>query len=182
MLARELKEDFFKTHCRGSQFIEVPACFNDGAGQVSAHEFVLGALHLECGAALLFFLERHSADARDLLEPVLNTGEIQRTVSPAHFDQHQLGPARAALQIVHRIRSHQLALVDDDDLFTGLLDFRQDVRTQNNRVVACQAFDQITGLIDLLGIESGGRLVQDKHVGIVNNSLSQADPLTVALG
>src|SRR5205085_7070649 len=69
LLARELQEDFFKTHCRGPQFIEVPACFNDGAGQVSAHEFFLGALHLEYGATLLFFLERHSADARDLLKP-----------------------------------------------------------------------------------------------------------------
>jgi len=36
--------------------------------------------------------------------------------------------------IVHGIGGHQLALVDDDDLLAGLLDFRQDVRAQNNGV------------------------------------------------
>jgi len=83
------------------------------------------------------------------------------------------------LQIAHGIRGHQLALVDNDDTFAGLFDFRQDVGAQNNGVVAGEALDQVARLVDLLGIESGGRLVQNEHFGIVNDGLCQADPLAV---
>ena len=41
--------------------------------------------------------------------------------------------------------------------------------------------DQLARLDDLLRIEAGGRLVEDQHVGVVNERLRQADALPVAL-
>ena len=84
--------------------------------------------------------------------------------------------------MLHGIGRHQLALVDDDDLLAGLLDFGQDVRAENDGVIAGQALDQVARLVDLLGIEAGGGLVENQHVGIVNDGLRQADALAVAFG
>ena len=90
---------------------------------------------------------------------MLHHSGIEIAVAPRYFHEHGLGAARAALKIVHGVSRHQLALVDDDDLLAGLLDFRKDVRAENDGVIACEALDQVARLIDLLGIESGGRLV-----------------------
>src|SRR2546430_1563474 len=126
--------------------------------------------HLHCSVSGFFFVECHAVLACDLFELVLSSGGIQRVVSSGHFDQHQFGPARPALQIVHRIRSDKLALVDDDDPFTGLLDLRQYVRAQNNRVVAGETLDQVARLVDLFRIQSSSRFVQNEHVWIVNEA------------
>ena len=56
------------------------------------------------------------------------------------------------------------------------------MRAQNNRVVAGEALDQVARLIDLLGIQSGSRFVQNEYIRIVNDGLGQANPLTVAFG
>ena len=45
-----------------------------------------------------------------------------------------------------------------------------------------EALDQLAGLDDLLGVEAGGRLVEDQHVGVVQDGLGEADALAVALG
>ena len=86
------------------------------------------------------------------------------------------------MQIAHRIGRHDLAFVDDDHLLAGLADFGKDVRAQNDGVIAGQALDQVARLIDLLGIEARGRLVEDQHIGIVDDGLRQADALAVAFG
>ena len=75
-----------------------------------------------------------------------------------------------------------LPAVDDHHLLAGLLDFGQDVRAENDGVVAGQAADQRTRLVDLLGVQAGRRLVQNQHVGIVDDGLRQSDALPVALG
>ena len=108
------------------------------------------------------------------------SGGIQRAVSSGHFDQHQFGPARPALQIVHRVRGNELSFVDDDDPLAGLLDFRQDVRAQNDGVVAGEALDQVARLVDLFGIQSSSRFVQNEHVWIVNDGLGQPHALAIA--
>ena len=54
------------------------------------------------------------------------------------------------------------------------------MRAQNNRVFACEAVNQISGFRDLLGIESGGWLVENENVGVVNDGLRQANALPVA--
>ena len=80
------------------------------------------------------------------------------------------------------VRGDDLALADDDDLLADLLHFRQDVRAENDRVVARQALDQRPGLDDLLRVQAGGGLVQNQDVGIVDDRLRQSDALPVAFG
>ena len=59
---------------------------------------------------------------------------------------------------------------------------RQDVGAENDGVVAGQRLEQVADFDDLLRVETGGGLVQDQHVGIVDDRLRQADALPVALG
>ena len=68
------------------------------------------------------------------------------------------------LQILHGVRGDQFALVDDDDLLAGLLDFGKNVRAQKNRVIARETLDQIACLVDLFRIEPRGRLVENEHI------------------
>ena len=73
------------------------------------------------------------------------------------------------------------SLVDDDDALAGLTDLGKDVRAQDDRVVAAELLDQPARLDDLLRVEAGGRLVEDQHLGVVEQRLREADPLPVAL-
>ena len=52
------------------------------------------------------------------------------------------------------------------------------------RMIVCvpaSSLIELTRLDDLLRIESGGRLVEDEHLGIVQNRLREPDALPVAL-
>ena len=49
-------------------------------------------------------------------------------------------------------------------------------------VAAGQTFDQMADFDDLLGVEAHGRLIEDDHVGIVDQGLRQADALLIAAG
>ena len=46
---------------------------------------------------------------------------------------------------------------------------------------AAELANQLPGLDDLLRVEPGGRLVEDQHVGVVDDGLRQPDALPVAL-
>ena len=87
-------------------------------------------------------------------QAMLDGLRVERAIASFHFQHHRFGAARAILQIVHRIGRHQLALVDDDHLLAGLFHFRQDVRAQDDGVIARQAADQIARFVDLLGVEA----------------------------
>ena len=54
------------------------------------------------------------------------------------------------------------------------------MRAQNDRVIAGELFDQLPRLDNLFGIEAGGGLVEDEHIGVVNERLREADALPVA--
>ena len=41
---------------------------------------------------------------------------------------------------------------------------------------------RLARFVDLLGVEAGGRLVENQHVGVVDDRLRQADALPVAFG
>ena len=181
-LAGKLQEDFLEAHGRGTQFIQVPARFDHGARQIAADQPAFSALDLEDVASFALLFEDHFADAGNLFQTLLDRGEIEIAIAAADLDEDGFGPARAALQIVDGIRCDHLAFVDDDDLLAGLLDFRQDMRAQNNGVIAGEALDQIARFVNLLGIEARGRFVQNKHVGIMNDGLGQPDALTIAFG
>jgi hypothetical protein len=49
-------------------------------------------------------------------------------------------------------------------------------------MLAGEALDQFPNLLDLVRIETDGRLVEDDDIGIVDDRLRNADPLFVAAG
>ena len=79
---------------------------------------------------------------------------------------HRPGPLQPRRQVVRRVDGDDAALIDDDDPLAGLADLGQDVRAEDDRVLAAQLLDQAPGLDDLLRVEAGGRLVEDEHIGL----------------
>ena len=45
---------------------------------------------------------------------------------------------------------------------------------ENNGVLARQVLDQIAGFVDLLGIQAGGRFIENQYVGIVDDGLRES--------
>ena len=89
-------------------------------------------------------------------------------------------PRRRLVRLSTRVGRDHLALADDDHLLADLLHFRQNVRAENDGVIAGEAFDQRPGFGNLLRIEARGRLIEDQHVRVVNDGLREADALPVA--
>ena len=178
----QLQEDFFQAHRGRPQLIQIPAGFHDGARQIAANEAILQAFHFKDRSVVAGFLQQDAADAVDGFQAMLDGLRVERAAASLHFQHHRFGAARAILQVVHRIRRHQLALVDDEHLLAGLLHFGQDVRAQDDGVVAGQAADQIARFVDLLGVQPGGGLVENQNVGVVDDGLRQSDALPVAFG
>ena len=75
-----------------------------------------------------------------------------------------------------------MAFVDDDDALTGLRDLGQNVRAQDDCVRARELLDELPRFDDLFRIQARCRLVQDQHIGVVNERLRQTDSLAVAFG
>jgi hypothetical protein len=71
---------------------------------------------------------------------------------------------------------------DDDDALAGMLHFAEDVGAEDDGVLAGERFQQLADFDDLLGVEAAGGLVEDQHVGVVDDGLRQADALAEALG
>ncbi len=65
-----------------------------------------------------------------------------RAVAWLYRNCNALGTPQTIGEIVDAVRGDDLSLADDDHLFADLLDFRQDVRAENDGVVAGQALDQ----------------------------------------
>ena len=177
-----MEEDLFQAPCGRTQFIEIPAGCDHGARQVAAHQLSLLALHFKDQALLFALGTRYAADAGDRFELLLHQHGFRLAIAGGDFDQNRFGAARPRLQVAHRVGRHQLALVDDDHLLAGLFDFGKDVGAEDDGVVAGQALDQVAGFIDLLGIEARCRLVENQHVGVVNDRLRQPDALAIAFG
>ena len=83
-------------------------------------------------------------------------------------------------QIFRRVAGLDAAFVDDDDATTGHLDFGQDVRRKQNRVLLAEILDQLAHLSDLVGIETDRRLVENEQIGLSQKGIGQTDPLTVS--
>jgi hypothetical protein len=56
------------------------------------------------------------------------------------------------------------------------------VGAEDDGVVAGEVLEQVADLDDLGGVEAAGRLIEDQDIGIVDDGLSDADALAVALG
>ncbi|HEY6508301.1 MAG TPA: hypothetical protein VIY56_09830 [Vicinamibacterales bacterium] len=177
LLRGQLQEHVFEAHAHRPQLEQPPAAVDDGGGELAADVAAGFALDLEAERAAARFGRRgHARHAVD-------GGQDARGVG-AHRVQlhvHRFRSAQARRQVVGRVHRHDLALVDDHDARARLTDLGQDVGAQNDRVVSAKLLDQLAGLVDLLRVEAGRRLVEDEHLGVVEQRLREADALPVAL-
>ena len=61
-----------------------------------------------------------------------------------------------------------------------MLDFRQNVRGENDRMSFRQPLDQVANLDDLLGVQPHRRLIENHHIRIVDHGLRQTHALLVS--
>ena len=73
-------------------------------------------------------------------------------------------------------------LRDQDDAIGQRLDLLQDVGREQDRLALAEPPNRLADLANLVGVEAAGRLVEDQHVGFVEQHLRHAHPLPVALG
>ena len=135
------------------------------------------ALHLEAAHG-----RRDGPTAPTRVTPGI-AAQHRRGLGALRVDLHvqRLGALQPRGQVVRRVDGDDAALVDDDDALAGLRDLRQDVRAEDDGVIAGEAADEVARLDDLLGVEAGGRLVEDQHFRVVDERLREADALPVAL-
>src|SRR5262249_17438734 len=106
--------------------------------------------------------------------------------------QETLRPARDRLrvdvfqgpitrQVAERGLQDDPALVDDDDLLAGAQHLREDMRGEHDRTLRAHRADEGEHFTDLAGIEPVGGLIENEHLGIVNERLREADALPEAL-
>src|SRR4029077_6855428 len=161
--------------------VEVPAAFDHGASQVAANQSASLTFHFEQSTAVDLLPAEHAADAGHLFQLVLNDRSFQGFIPARDFKQNGFSAPGTGPQVAHRVGRDQLASVDDDDLPAGLFHLGDDVGAEHDGVIAGEAFEQVPGLVDLLGVESSGGFVENQHVRVVNDGLRQSHPLAVAL-
>ena len=67
------------------------------------------------------------------------------------------------------IVENHFAAMQDLHAITHGLDFRKNVRRQNQAVIAAQVSDQGADLANLVGVEPDGRLVEDDDVRLMDD-------------
>src|SRR5699024_5093675 len=92
------------------------------------------------------------------------------------------GGEKLPLQVLRRVEGNQLAVGDNQDLFTDGLDLGEDMGAEDHRVGLAQLLDQVSDLDDLNGVQAHGGLVKDDDLGVAQQRLGNADPLAIALG
>ncbi len=73
-----------------------------------------------------------------------------------------------------------LTTIDNHDPITGHTHLGQNMRRKDNRVIACEAFNQLAHIINLFGIKANCRLIKDDDRRLVDNRLGNAHPLAKA--
>ena len=106
-------------------------------------------------------------------------GALQAAPNHQGDDLHGLGPTT---KLAGGPAPDHLAPVEDDHPLAARLHLRQDVRREQDGLVAAQRAHEPAHLPDLVRVEPAGRLVQDQHRRIGHQGVSQAHPLPVALG
>ena len=149
----QLQEDFFQAERHRAQFVQIPSGIDHGARHIAADRAALQAFDFERASGPSRMSRcSNPADARNLLEPLLNgsrarVAPLRGSTSTAMLSE----PRRRFVRLSTRVRGDDLALADDDHLLADLLDLRQDVRAENDGVVAGQALDQRAGFVICLG-------------------------------
>ena len=85
-------------------------------------------------------------------------------------------------EVGHGVVGDDAAVGDDDGAGAYGLDLLHDVGGEEDRLVLADLTDEGADFLELVGVEAGGGLVEDEHVGVVDERLSEADALLVALG
>src|SRR6185437_16579174 len=133
---------------------QVPSALDNGASEIAAHQFASAAFGFDNEGAGAAVFNLSAVDTSDFFQGLPYALGLKVAIARRYFQQHCFRVARERLKIDDRIRRHHATLVDDDDLLAGLLHFRQDVRAENDGVLAGEVLDQIAGFVDLLGIEA----------------------------
>src|SRR5450432_1052841 len=89
--------------------------------------------------------------------------------------------ALALAQVLRRAVGDELAAADDDDAAAGGLHLGEDVRREDDGLLAPDLLDERADLDDLVGVEAARRLVEDEDVRVVEHGLREAEALAVAL-
>jgi len=96
-------------------------------------------------------------------------------------DQHRVAATRLP-QRLDRARVDDSAAVQDLNAVTHGLHFGQNVRGQDDAVVALELADQAADLADLVRIEADGGLIEDDYIRAMDDGLGDTDPLLIAFG
>ena len=76
----------------------------------------------------------------------------------------------------------ETTVVDDDSTGAHGFDLLHDVGREENNFVGASVADDTANLLELVGVETGSRLIEDKNLWVVDKSLGQADALAIAFG
>ena len=176
-LRRQVEENVLQAHPHRPQFEESPALVHHGGGQSAANVMAARDLDFQADHRATGVGDAGACDAR-------HDGQRRLHVAThgVHLHVYRFRATHPRCQVVRRVHGYHAALADDDDALAGLTHLGQDVGAQDDRVVAGQVLDELSGFDDLLRVESGSGLVQDQDVRFVDQGLGQADALLVALG
>jgi hypothetical protein len=186
-LCGDLQEHVLEAHADRSQFEEPPAAGHDRVRELPAHVELGFALDL-VGDGTTRARRRLGRYGRPGVIRSRDPGDAgdrrqhrARVRAPrVDLQIHRCRSLQARGQIVGCVDSHDASLVDDHHALAGLRDLWQDVRAEHDGVIARQAANEVACLDDLLRIEARGWLVQNQHIGIVNERLREADALLEA--
>ena len=73
------------------------------------------------------------------------------------------------------------AAIEDDDAGADRFDLGQDVRRQDDGALLAERGDERQHVAALVGIEAVGGLVEDEHVGAMQERIGEPDALAIAL-
>src|SRR5262249_23102983 len=171
----EVDEGVFEAEIDGAHLQQVKSLVDDARGDLRPQ--VRAALALDLGGDQ-FVRARRDLDALDA--PDRGDGFAQALGGASDLKADALAAFELRGQGLGRVGGGDAGPVGDEHTVAGHLDFGQDVRREDDRVLSGQIFDQAADFLDLVGVESDGWLVEDDHVGIVDDGLRDADALLEA--
>src|SRR5258706_7209403 len=166
----KLHENFFEAGLRRLQLEQSPAALDR-----SSHQLVGGI-----GSAAWMHAKQVGVDGIDHCAPG-NTADIFRRRRVAQAQLQRLAAAKL-LEPGNGVVEHDFTAMQYLHAVAYRFDFRKNVRRQNQAVIASQVLDQGADFANLIGIEPDRRLVEDDHVGFMNDGLGAADALLITLG
>ena len=108
-------------------------------------------------------------------------GKVGQAATARNTSSRRPEGARA-LQARGRVVGHELAVRDDDGARAHGVDFFEDVRGDDDGLLARDLADERADLVLLQRIEAVGGLVEDQHLRVVDDGLREADAALEALG